>query len=195
MTTVTVTGPAKEAVDLNTVKNFLRVPFDLTEDDARLLNLAESARQWVEQVTSRVLITQTLQDLHDDFPDDDREPIALRRAPVQSVDSITYIDEDGVTQTWDSSEWQSFERNGETWIQPIPDECYPDTEENRRNAVTIEYTAGDGDDWNGLEQPLRDALLYYIMLYYDALNPEMMNAVKAKIDTLIAPYRIRGWTG
>lgn len=82
-----VTPPASEPVTLDELKQFLRI--DLNTEDALISALGVAARELVERVTSRALMTQTLALHLDQEPEQDC--LELPRAPLTSVTSITYV--------------------------------------------------------------------------------------------------------
>lgn len=54
-----VTEPTEEPVDLNDIKNRLRVDADDTQDDALLQSMISTARRMVEEHLGRAILTQT----------------------------------------------------------------------------------------------------------------------------------------
>lgn len=74
-----------------------------TTSDPQITRLIKSARQEAELMLNRYLITQTVDVHFDEFP---RAQEFLALPPVQSVTSVTYLDADGVEQTWDAAEYR-----------------------------------------------------------------------------------------
>jgi uncharacterized phiE125 gp8 family phage protein len=60
--------------------------------------------EWLEGYTGRAYVLQTLEMTFDAYPGC---VIELPRAPVQSIDSIKYVDGNGVEQTWAVANYQS----------------------------------------------------------------------------------------
>lgn len=138
----TTSEPATEPVTLGELKDTLRVL--VNEFDEELLRILKTARKAVENDTRRRFITQTVA-LYLDYwlPSD---TIELRIAPVSAVTSIQYVDEDGSTQTFASSKYQTdFDHTpprimlveSEQWATDIADQVV--------KAVTVTMTAGYGD--------------------------------------------------
>lgn len=72
------------------------------------------------------------------------DAICLPRAPVQSIDEITYVDADGVTQTLATSEYQ-FDLGAEpVYIRPAYNKNWPAVR-NQIAAITVDFTAGYGE--------------------------------------------------
>lgn len=110
-------------------------------DDAYVTGLGIAARRFYEAVTGRSLVTQTWAMTCDDFPASSRTPIFLPKAPVQAVSSIQYIDTDGATQTWDSSEYQTDLAGLTPRLLPGPAYSWP-VAGNYLSAVTITFVTG-----------------------------------------------------
>jgi hypothetical protein len=125
MKTNLVTPPAQEPVTLAQAKAHCRIASDFTDDDTYLGTLIQAAREKVESLTGRALLTQTWDILLDGFPYGggyyNREvrrlgvgpgwlpgyyvPIDLPRPPLQSIVSITYLDSNWVSQTMNPGDY------------------------------------------------------------------------------------------
>ena len=60
--------------------------------------------------------------------------------PLQSVQSVQYLDTNGTLQTWSSSNYQVITSNYPGYIKPVSG--YPATMQNTSEAVTVVFTAG-----------------------------------------------------
>lgn len=135
-------APTSEPLTTAQAKAHLNV--DHTAFDTQIESLIKSARRSCEAYLGRALITQTWKLYLDCFPSDGCA-IRLPNPPLQSVTSITYIDQDGATQTWASGNYQVDTVSTVGRIILAPGEAYPSTESGRINAVTITYVCGYGD--------------------------------------------------
>jgi uncharacterized phiE125 gp8 family phage protein len=133
-------GPAVEPLTVAEAKAHLRV--DHTTDDSYIESLIKAARRTAEQFQGRAYITQTWKLYLDDFPHG--KEIKLPVAPVASVSSITYVDLNGDTQTWDSANYQVDTKAAIPRIVLSPIVSWPNVEADRVNAVTITFIAGYG---------------------------------------------------
>lgn len=103
--------PTSEPVTLDEVKLSARI--DIDDDDALISDLITTARLYIENVTGISMMTQTWVEYLDRFPRPNAyetwpwhalpATILIPRYPVQSVTSITYIDQNYATQTVDPS--------------------------------------------------------------------------------------------
>src|SRR5687768_4081901 len=182
-----VTGPSVEPVTLAEAKLHLRQ--DETADDALITNLIVAARQHVENVTCRSLITQTWRLFRDTFPLYGGA-IRLGRSPVISVVSLKYYDEAEVEQTLASSEYDVDLSTGEvalgyglTW----PTVLY------RRNAVTVEFTAGYGATAASVPGPFKAAILLVVGDLYANREAYVVGSTvneNPAVDRLLSPLTL-----
>lgn len=186
MSLTQITAPAVEPVTLAEVKDHCRVEHDL--DDALIEGLITAARELVEQRTGRALITQQWQWSLDAFA----AVLCPPRPPLQSVDSITYVDTDGTTQTLSPTEYRV-----DTATQPGRiTEAYGKTWPAIRSvtgAVQITFTAGYGDYENTVPRALRQAMLLLIGGWYEnreAVAPVQLMAIPFAVDALLSPHRL-----
>lgn len=135
-----------------------------TTDDPLLVLLIASARAHAEQELRRYLVTQTIDAFFDHFPRPDRfmdhhgmDPrtadytvrgygpgrYEIRLPPLQSVTSITYIDQNGTTQVLDPALYLVDAKSQPARITPAYGSIWPSTQ-NQVNAVTVRFVAGYG---------------------------------------------------
>lgn len=133
-------APSTEPVSLAEAKAQCRV--DSTDDDAFITGLIAAAREMAEKVARRAFVTQTWDLVLDAWPDSDQ--IELPRPPLQSVMSVTYVDDDGVSATFPSSSYlvdtdsepgRVVLKTGYTW---------PSATLQAANGVRVRFVAGYG---------------------------------------------------
>ena len=103
-----ITAATSEPLSLTDVKEFLRV--DHTDDDVTLAIMISAARELCEQYTRQILMTTTIEEFYDTFPDytpADKDIIYLSRGPVQSVSSVKYVDDAGDEITIASNKYRT----------------------------------------------------------------------------------------
>ena len=86
------------ALSLADGKEHLRITTDV--DDADITKKIKEAQRRIERILGMTLITKTLSLSLDAFPAN-ACAIKLGLGPVQSIESLKYVDTDGVQQTWD----------------------------------------------------------------------------------------------
>lgn len=95
--------PSAEPLSLADAKLHLRVDADITEDDGLIAALIVTARQQAEHRTGRSLVSQQWRYAIDTFPADSLE---LPLPKLQSVQSVSYLDNNGTRQTLAGSEYE-----------------------------------------------------------------------------------------
>lgn len=145
------------------VKRHLRIDADDTDFDDLLAELIRAAREAVEHDADVCLLTQSWELTLDSFPSSSDTAIELPKRPAQSVTSISYVDTNGDTQTWDEDEYQvdvsSTVRRGR--VRPAYGMDWPTTRD-QLGAVRIEFVAGYGDTAADVPRLLKQAMLLWI---------------------------------
>lgn len=197
-----VTGPAADPVTLTEAKAWLRL--DGTADDALVTNLIGAATELVERFVRRALIEQTLELVVDDFPSDgnpsapgwwrptswrDRnEASALAlpfAAPLVSVDSVTYLDPDGVSTVLAPSAYRVDTLSEPAVVVPVNE--WPSTLDSS-GAVRVEYTCGFGTTGSAVPVLLRQAVLTVLQRMYDRECPA--DCMDGEPAALARPFRV-----
>lgn len=133
-------APAEEPISLTEAKLHLRV--DGSAEDALITALIGAARRQAEHLTGRALVTQKWKLTCEAFPAS-CEGILLPYPALQSVQSVTYLDEAGQRQTLSSGAYQVVTDEivgrvvlayGESWpaVREVP------------GSLEVSYTAGFG---------------------------------------------------
>lgn len=225
MPSVLVSGPASEPVTLAEAKLHLRVETGMTDDDTLISALIVAARQVAETITRRALITQTWRLVLDQFPapginvananwygpqwgnspgpltslrPDGKTgfEIYLAHDPVQTVDSITYTDADGATQTLAANQYKVDIVSEPARIVPAYGTTWPATR-NEINAVSVSYTAG-----YGAAATVPEGIKSWIKMRVGAMYENREEVVTGRgivavdmpfIDGLLANYRVQSF--
>src|SRR5690606_14420890 len=115
---------------------------DGTDEDTLITGLIAAARETVETFAGRALITQTWELVLDDWPDSDT--IKLPRPPLQSVTSVTYVDEAGVSHTLSSASYIVDTDSEPGRLVLKAGESWPSETLQAANGVRVRYAAGYG---------------------------------------------------
>lgn len=137
----TIVEPTFEVTSASDARTWCRI--DSSVEDSILTKLIASARRTAEHETDRALLRQTLELVLDAFPADgirlDRSMANLGAKP--EIVSVTYVDQDGVTQTMPTADYYLDDRQTPCWLVPAYDGAWPATRAEA-NAVVVRYTAG-----------------------------------------------------
>ena len=200
-------APPVEPVTVAEAKTHLRL--DTGDYDSRIEAFIAAAREQVERDTERTLITTTWQLNLDAFPLAIRQPathgelerarsryapdlakIKLPRPPLQSVNTVDYIDTGGVSQTLGSSKYDVDANSEPARLVEAYGESWPATRDVV-NAVTIEYVAGFGDAEADVPQALREAILTVVETLHDRPAGAEANAMQRLYRQLVDPFTVR----
>ena len=125
-----------EPVELSDVKTHLRVDYD--DEDVLLTAYISAARSIAENYANRVIAPQQFRLTLDRFP----HLIRLPKTPVITIDSFTYVDNQGATQPLSSGTGYHFSNEEfDPVLVPPYTENWPDTEDGYEKVV-ITFTAG-----------------------------------------------------
>lgn len=171
------TDPAAEPVSLDEAKVQLRV--DADDENDLIESLISVARRKVEQDTGRVLISQTVKAYWDKWPTG--QTLCLPLYPASTVTSVQYIDEDGATQTWTSTNYTTDLVGMTPRIVPNPEVDIPDVGDYP-NAVIVTYTVGDTAPAD-VPAELKHAILTLVTLLYERREDMKLNDNTPNIRT------------
>lgn len=209
-----VTPPASEPVTLAEAKAHLRLEVAL--DDSYVNDLIKGARQYIEKVCWRGLMTQTWELVLPGFVGEDRfdlprhgraappagsdssgrftDYIELPRGNVGTLlsDAVKYIDRDGVQQTLAPSVYTVDDVSEPGRLRLAYGQLWP-TPRAQWDAVRIRYPVG----WalaTDVPLPLKQSVLILIAQMYEFRTLEVTSAIIAKVgfsvDALTDLYRL-----
>jgi uncharacterized phiE125 gp8 family phage protein len=187
-----VTAPEVEPVTLDTLKTHLRIGSDDTEH-ALIALMGRAARQHAESYCHSAFITQRWALVLDRFPG---HVVHLPRGPVQSIDSIVYLDMGGNEQTITAPARPDFAIDlsdgcariapgfGRTWPETLPE----------LGAVRINFTAGYGDDADDVPEGIRHWIMLRVNTVFEnreeaAVMQRGSVSALPHVDRLLDPYR------
>lgn len=189
MSYVLITPPAVEPIALDEVKLHCKVEHDLLDDwlEAQI----KTFRERVEHETGRALITQTWELRMDAFPAG--STIEIRKPPTQEVESVKYLDADGVEQTFADANYtldsgsqpaRLVLREGVSWpvTQPVV------------NAVRVRFKCGYGDDAASVPSSAKLWMLMHVAAAVRtseafAAGVSVAELPNRYVDTLLDPLR------
>lgn len=185
MVAILIKKPTLEPVSINEAKDHLRVTGN--DEDSLIGELIVTARQQAEIFTRRALLTQTWELRQDCFSSE----IVLPNPPLQSVEFIKYIDQDGVEQTLDIAEYKAYAWEEPGVVAPAYGKAWPSTR-TEKGAVTVRYIAG----WSSVIDvpgPIKSAILLTVGDLYanrESSSTEQQYKLITSAESLLWPYRI-----
>lgn len=148
-----ITPPEKQPLTLDEARAHLRVDHD--EEDTYIQSQIAAATNDCQDFAGRQFITATYILQLDCFP---RSGIIhVPMPPLQSVESIEYVDTSGTTQVLDPSRYRVDSISEPARITPAYGTVWPSTL-GVTGAVTVEFIAGYGDDEDDVPEWARSAI-------------------------------------
>jgi uncharacterized phiE125 gp8 family phage protein len=174
-----VDPPATVPISVAEAKQFARLIG--AEYDVEIAANIAAATQTVEQYLGRALITQSWEYKVDCFPYP--QGIRIPLAPVQSVAEVSYLDPDGDEVVLSTDRYVFSGGADAPTISVAPGQCWPATL-HQREAITISFTAGYGDSWNAVPEPIRMGIALMVSALFDRSG-------NTDHEQLLDPYRVR----
>lgn len=185
-----ITPPSSEPVTLEEARAHLRL--DDTTEDVYVEGLLRGARQHVEEVCWRGLVTQTWELVLDAFPDEDE--VELPKGNLASITSVTYVDANGASQVLATTEYVADAVSVPGKLRLAYGKSWPSTR-GQWDAVRVRYVVG----WSVAQvpQPIKQALLLLVSQMFEHRTPEVSGTIVSKVafavEALLAPYRLVGF--
>lgn len=165
-----VTGPTTLPVSTADAKLHLRV--DHSTDDTLIENLVSAATDYVQASLGQQLVTATRRMRMDCWPKENYFEIDY--PPLVSLSGtglgITYVDANGDTQTWSSSEYDVHTDYKPGRVYLGYDYTWP-TIRGMPNAITVTYTCGYGDAAS-VPETIITAILMLVAGWYEHRLPQ-----------------------
>jgi len=141
----------------------------IDDHDAYLWSLIEAAVTTVEARVSRQIMPATWTLSLEYLPHE----IEVNKPPVSAVTSISYIDNDGVSQTVDSDDYQVdiASLDSPARIKPVYGVTGPTTKSGTYGAVTVTFTTG----YTTVPKTIKHAILFLVAHWF--LNREPASEV------------------
>lgn len=159
-------------------------PTTNTTEDPELVTMIRAAREQVEKLSWRALITQVWDIYYDRFPVGG-EPFTLPLPPLQSVDQIDYVDTDGDAQTLASSQYQVHEYAEPAIVRAAYNVTWPDVRDETLEAVTVTITAGYGDAASDVPRRYKQAILFLIGHWYANRESVVVGTTSAEVEQTV----------
>lgn len=192
-----ITKPAVEPITLADVEAQCRVG-SLSDEALAVERFISAIRQKAEAVTRRALITQVWELVLDGFP---TGLIRLPLPPLQTVDSIKYLDTAGIEQTLDPAAYRTIFEAEPGYVLPVYGLSWPSTL-NDIATVRIRFTCGYGptapDTANNVPEAIQQWILLNVANLYEnretvVIDRNSLVDLSTMADSLLDDFRIYGW--
>jgi len=183
-----ITPPAKEPVTLEEVLGILRLEAGV--DDDVVNSLIATARDKVEIITGRQMVTATRQLVLNNFPSGD---LVIANAPLQSVELVRYHDGEEWVELVEDTDYIVEENGGGDDPDPLCDYGFIHPVDSwpcvgtEPNSVEVTYICGyplDVEDDPTTPEALKNAIKFQVADLYDVCS------YKDTINYILASYRL-----
>ncbi len=171
------TAPAVEPITLDEAKEHLRVTGD--DEDGYISGLIRAARVMCENQIDRSFITTAWRVTTDQFPCA-YECLIMPRPPLIAVQSITYVDTGGVTQTLSNTLYTVDATSEPGRITPGYTLPWP-VARYYQNSVVINYTAGYGAVGSLVPETIRHAIKIMVSHLFELREPVNVGNIVTQI--------------
>jgi len=178
VTTRRTTAPLGLAVSLAEAKETLRIESADTSLDATIILWLKAITREAEHKTQRSFVSQGWRVTLDAFP----AAIKLDYAPIISVQSVKYYDENNVQQTLSPLDYFLDSVSEPSYIVPSPGATWPATF-SKINSVEVDYTAGYGVDETNVPETAQNYILAKLSVQFDP-------AVAGSVTTVAQPFTV-----
>lgn len=210
MTLILITAPAVEPITLAEARLHLKLETTgspaANADDDLIDGLITGIREHLDGpagILGRALCTQTWDLMLKEFPSDDNgdAPIKIPLPPLQYVNFIQYMDDDGLWQTLAASNYQITGGNAfrPAKIYPAYNEVWPSVRD-RPEAVRVRFTAGyldnssPGDTQEGVPAAIKAGMKMMLGHLYENREAVNIGSITTELplgtQLLFAPYRV-----
>lgn len=189
MPEVLVTPATTTPISLDEAKLFLRVTHN--KEDSEIQALVEDATRFLEDRLGQQFLTASWILTQPCFNDN---CILLPRPPLQSVQSVSYVDTNGTTQTLSASLYQVDIKSMPGRIMPAYNEWWPDLRTETFNPVTIAYTAGYTTA--ALVPPaIKRAIKFIVGHWYSSREPVVIGSISGELELTLEALLASVWHG
>ena len=190
METTLNTAPTVEPVSLTEIKRHVRIEPNDEDNDIYLYNLISVAREQVEMITWRKLITQTWYGYLNDWPSGDY--IELPFGSLQSVTAVRYTDVDASQSTWSSAEYIVGTDYQKGRITLADGYAWPNENLYPSNPIEIEFVCGYGLA-DSVPNQIKHAIKLMVAELYENREVSLVGVAFQQFDTinnLLSNYRL-----
>lgn len=159
---IIVTPPAEPALNLDTLKSWLRIPTSDTSEDVILNLLIGQAVGCFESISRRTLMNtgfETFRSCWFQFYE-------LRRSKLVSIDEVTYNDADEVNIIVDPSLYYNDKQDAYSRLIFTSDFTFPE-KSDLCDSIQIKFTAGLSATTEGVPADIQMALMAHIAFLYE----------------------------
>lgn len=192
-----ITAPAEEPVTLAEAKSWLRLDND--DENLTVTMLIQSARAWCETQAQRAFVKGTYRLTLEGFPKSGR--LCLRDEPIRmlpkvsQVNSIKYYDTAGTQQTPANIVFQIDLAAEPGEITPKPGEYWPATQDDRADAVIVEFDSGYGAAASSVDPRAKQAVMLLAAHWFQNREAVLTGTISKEVEFGVKTLLAQLWHG
>lgn len=189
---------SQRPVGLYEMKEHLNIEQTNTDDDLYISGLIQAARERIEDLLERKLITQDITEYFAEWPDNGFFDISYGN--LISVDSVNYVDTDNSSTEWAKSNY--FVETNTTKEQPKGrvvlgyGKAFPSDTLQVSLPINVVYSCGFGAEKAHVPAPIIHAIKIAVSDWYEQRESTGLTTMSIydfkTIDILIKPYKLGG---
>ena len=185
MTSILITAPAVEPLTIADMRAHLRLASEA--EDALLADYIKAAREHVERLTGRALITQGWRLYLDSWPEG--RVVRLPVGPLQNIDSITVYDASGTPHALSPDKWSLGRELAPARVKISLD---IGVSSSAMMGAEIEFSAGYGATANAVPEAFKQAIRLLVAHWFEHREEGgvVLDSIPHGVDRLVSPYKV-----
>jgi len=180
-------------VTLNDAKRHLNIGLSNTDHNLKIAECIAAARERVEAMTNRKLLTQTVTYYFDEWPDNDFFPLPYGK--LQSVTSISYKDTDGDWNVFAATNYSAETEFDPGGVYLGYGKSWPTDTLHPNKPIKIVFVCGYGTMPGHVPFQLKAAILLLTADFFEQRETFLLGTIYKQLNTvgsLVSNYRIHG---
>lgn len=164
-TKTSITHPTNSVLTVDEVTQSLSLPSGFKQSTLEME--IDAATRYVEKYLERSLLTRTITLTLDHWPNNTDRVIYLPYPPFVAISGFTYVDTDGEDQDLEEDTDFTFEKQGDNGrLVVAAGSSWPSVSTERKNGITVTYTAGYGATAADLPKNLKRLVLALVEIQF-----------------------------
>jgi uncharacterized phiE125 gp8 family phage protein len=180
------TASTELAISVADCKKHLQIEAIETYYDSDIEAYIRTAQEYVEEWTNLTLFQTTITAKWNRFPEAPVESLRLPAWPVSDVTSISYRNTDGTSINLSkTTDVQLSLQSVPSFVQPLPNSEWPETQIDRVDAVTIVFVAGYGTTSATVPHRIRQAIKLLVGHWFKNREAVVTGTISKEIELAV----------
>jgi uncharacterized phiE125 gp8 family phage protein len=180
------TASTELAISVADCKKHLQIEAIETYYDSDIEAYIRTAQEYVEEWTNLTLFQTTITAKWNRFPEAPVESLRLPAWPVSDVTSISYRNTEGTSVNLSkTTDVQLSLQSVPSFVQPLPNAEWPETQIDRVDAVTIVFVAGYGTTSATVPHRIRQAIKLLVGHWFKNREAVVTGTISKEIELAV----------